>query len=187
MNVRTAPRMDKEAFFAWIATQERRFELVDGVPCMQAHVTRRHMRIVMNVARLLITTLDIDRFNVATGDFAVETGPATIRFADVMVEPVGGSETGLSTRDALLLVEVLSPSTAGIDVGPKLREYRRLPRLGSYLICSQDETRVSIWTRQPDVAWPDEPLEISGSEGVVTVPVLDICMPLREIYRGVQA
>jgi Uma2 family endonuclease len=184
MNVRTAPRMDKAAFLDWLHGQDRRFELVDGAPSMQANVTRGHMRIVMNLFRLLTTALDVDLYNVATGDFAVETGPATVRFADVMVERAGGSASGLSTQDALLLVEVLPPATAHVDLGAKLREYQGLPSLGSYLVCAQDSTTVSVWTRTPDTGWPDQPVVVSGMERDVGIPLLGLTLPLREIYRG---
>ena len=58
MNVRTTPPMDKATFFRWLERQERRHDLVDGVPRMLPYVTRYHERIATNVVLLLGKVLD---------------------------------------------------------------------------------------------------------------------------------
>lgn len=55
--------------------------------------------------------------------------------------------------DATLLVEVLSPSTAGTDRRERLFAYRRRPGLKAYWIASQDEQRVESHSRSPDARW----------------------------------
>ena len=41
-------RMSADTFFAWVSSQEERYELVDGVPVMMAGAGRRHDRVVVN-------------------------------------------------------------------------------------------------------------------------------------------
>jgi Uma2 family endonuclease len=183
MNVRTDIRMDKAQFFDWLERQDRKHELADGRVVMLPYVTRPHSQISTNVILALGARLDPARFGMHGGEFAIDTGDRSIRFADIMVEPFT-SENARSTANALLLVEVLSPSTMHVDFHEKLDEYKGLAALGSYLICAQDEARVWVWTRSEGV-WPDAPDVIEGFNGAVEVPALGITLPLAEIYRNV--
>jgi Uma2 family endonuclease len=185
MIVRTAPRMDKEAFFTWIATQERRFELVDGVPVMLPWVTSNHNRITMNVVEIVLKSLDRDVWDVSAGDFAMETGERSVRFADVMVFPFEPRPDGRSTMMAPLVVEVLSDTTSRTDLGPKVIEYGALPGVSVYAIIAQDRALVQVWRRRTDGSWPGEPETLTDMEAVVHVGPLGIALPLSEIYRRV--
>lgn len=85
--------------------------------------------------------LDSRRCSVIGGRFALETGPCSIRLPDIMVEPYIDN-SAISANDALLVIEVLSPSTMHVDFHEKLEEYKGLPALGTYLICAQHKARV---------------------------------------------
>jgi Uma2 family endonuclease len=183
MNVRTDVRMGKAQFFDWLEHQERKYELADGRVVMMPWVTKAHARICTNVVAALLARLDPEKFDIVQGDFAVETGDRNIRFADVLVEPFSG-ENARSTANAMLLVEVLSPSTMHIDFHEKLEEYKGLAALGTYVICAQDEARIWVWTRS-DRAWPEAPEVLEGLNAAVAVPALGITLPLAEVYRNV--
>jgi Uma2 family endonuclease len=185
MNVRTLPSMDKATFFRWLERQERRFELVDGVPRMLPYVTRHHERIATNIVLLLGKVLDLDRFEIAHGDFAIRTGEHSVRFADVMVHPFeeGGRER--TARVAPLVVEIASDSTMDVDFGPKLAEYRALDGVGQYVVCAQDKACLWSWQRSEDGSWPDDPEILDDLTQALAVPGLGITLPLAEIYRRV--
>jgi Uma2 family endonuclease len=185
MNVRTEIRMDKAQFFAWLEHQERKHELADGRVLMLPNVTRNHWRIASNILVALSARLDRSRFDVGLGDFAVDTGERSIRYADAMVTPIGTSGSERTTHEALLLVEIASPSTVHIDFGDKLREYQTLASLGCYAICAQDEARVWIWTRAGG-EWPNAPNLIEGLEETIDVPSLGISLPLAEVYQNIK-
>jgi hypothetical protein len=137
MNVRTKVRMDKAQFFDWLEHQERKHELADGRVVMLPYVTRPHSQICTNAILALGARLDLTQFGIHGGEFAIETGDRSVRFADIMVEPFTEENTR-STAKALLLIEVLSPSTMPVDFHEKLDEYKGLAALGSYVICAQD-------------------------------------------------
>ena len=91
----------------------------------------------------------------------------------------------MSTTWAVLLVEVLSPSSVARDMNLKLAEYTSLPSLQCYVVASQDEAIVWVWQRDEDTgAFPALPQEISGLDGRIDVRSLGIDLPLAEIYRG---
>jgi len=70
----------------------------------------------------------------------------------------------------VLVVEVLSPSTEGIDRREKLRAYRTLPGLKEYALVSQDECRVELYRRRGDIGWdiitfePGDTVELASVE-----------------------
>ncbi|WP_161992597.1 Uma2 family endonuclease [Aureimonas leprariae] len=187
MNVQSLSRSSKtlsiDEFFDWIETKDEKYELVDGKPVLQPWVKRNHNRIVINIVQSLGQALDGSRFEIATGDFAISTGPRSVRYADVMIEAAGGSGQERTTDTAALIVEVLSPSTADVDFGPKQREYLGLSTLDTYLIVAQDSRCIWQWTRDEAGSWPDKALVVE--EGAVELKALDASLPLDEIYRNV--
>ena len=81
-------------------------------------------------------------------------------------------------EDPVLLIEVLSPTTEGIDRREKLRAYRTLPGLKEYALVSQDECRVELYRRRGDIGWdiitfePGDQVELASVE--LSLPIADI-------------
>ncbi|MCE7028270.1 Uma2 family endonuclease [Jiella avicenniae] len=174
--------MTIDEFFDWLDTHEDHYELVDGTPIMMPFVKRAHARIVSNFDFCLQSRIDRLQYMVTQGDFAIRTGPRSIRFADVLVEPSNDDLAGRISERTVLIVEVLSESTARIDFNRKRLEYLGLADLDTYVIAAQDEPRLWVWQRTP-AGWP-EAAEVL-TEGSVAVPSLGVSLPLAEIYRGV--
>ena len=78
-------------------------------------------------------------------------------YPDVMVTCEAGLlDLGAEVQiveEPVLLIEVLSPSTEGIDRREKLRAYRTLPSLREYAMVSQDECKVELYRRRGDIGW----------------------------------
>ena len=178
------PRMSIEAFEAWAERQDGRYELVRGFPVMMNETTRNHSKITTNLVRCLLNVIDPDIYHVAIGDFGLETGKDTVRLADVMVTPNEGSGKDRRTEEALLLIEILSPSTSHVDFGDKQREYLALSSLQAYLIVAQDKACAWLWVRGED-GFPAKPEVIEDLEATLTIAALDITLTLQTIYRGV--
>ena len=121
---------------------------------------------------------------VTTADFAVEIGD-DVRYPDALVEAAAGLvPDAVSTAQPALLLEVLSPSSAGRDLNVKVGEYTSLPSLQCYIVASQDEAIVWVWQRDASGAFAKIATEIKGLDGVIEVEALGIILPLAEIYRG---
>ena len=77
-----------------------------------------------------------------------------------------------------LIIEVLSPSTEGIDRREKLRAYRTLPSLKEYALVSQDECKLELYRRRGDIAWdiitfePGDAVEFASVE--LQLPIADV-------------
>jgi Uma2 family endonuclease len=179
------PKLSIEAFFDWAETRDRRYELVDGVPRLLPWVKRNHNRIAINIVTTLARQIDNAAFEIAIGDFAVTTGPASVRYADVMVEVAGGAGEERTADKAIVLVEILSPSTAHVDFGPKLQEYLSLATLDTYLIIGQDERSAWQWTREADGNWPEKPLRLSDPEAEIVINTVGAKLRFADIYRNI--
>jgi Uma2 family endonuclease len=86
----------------------------------------------------------------------------------------------------VLLAEVLSPSTAEVDLGDKAAEYLQLPSLLAYLVFAQDEPKALVWTRGAQ-GFPPAPTIIVGLDKVLHVKALNLILPLGAIYAGTEA
>jgi Uma2 family endonuclease len=181
--------MTKAEFLRWVQRQEGRYELEDGHVVMQAGSTKAHARLCIRFAEAISRRLTPDAWDVCVADFAVEIDE-DIRYPDVLVEPAGGDSSALSTSQAVLLIEVLSPSSIGTDMTVKLAEYTSLPTLLAYIVASQDEPIAWVWLRGAQDGdgpgtFPAKPVEIAGRDSSIDVPALGLSIPLAEVYRGI--
>jgi Uma2 family endonuclease len=107
------------------------------------------------------------------------------RYPNVVVvcgEPVIGTIQGQEMLvNPLLIVEVLSPSTAEYDYGIKFTAYQSIESFQEYLLVAQDRPRVTQYTRQSNGQWLRS--DIEGMEGVVKFTSVDCELTFSEIYR----
>jgi Uma2 family endonuclease len=82
----------------------------------------------------------------------------------------------------ILLVEVLSPSTADYDRTTKFDHYKRIPSFTDYLLVHASQVRVEHYSRQGDNAWVQT--VATRLDAVLYVPTLDIALSVAEIYRN---
>jgi len=184
MNVRPDLRVSKAAFLERDAVEGERCELAGGCVVMMPRPSRGHGAIVMRLGALLLTRLDPKRWDVIM-EFGVDTGPETLRYPDVVVFPAGSPARSYATHAPALLAEVLSPSTAEIDLGDKAAEYLELDSLLAYLVLSQDEPKAWTWSRaSTSVPFTPAPKVIAGAEATIAVAGLQLELRMTEIYSG---
>ena len=66
-----------------------------------------------------------------------------------------------------------------------MEEYTSLEALQTYLICSQDEPRAWVWSRQGDGSWPKLPTELVGGEGAIALGGLGVELATVAVFRGI--
>ena len=184
MNVQLPVHMDKAAFLAWVQGLEGRYELANGRVVVTVDASRAHALIVRNLLALLQGQLDSQLWTVLA-DFGIDAGPETLRYPDVMVERAGGSARDYTTTAPALVAEVLSPSTARVDLDDKAAEYLRLTTLMTYLVFEQNEYKAHIWTREADGFLP-APTVIRGRDKILRIEALNLILPLAAVYVGVE-
>jgi Uma2 family endonuclease len=89
-------------------------------------------------------------------------------------------------QDTLLnptvIFEVLSPSTEARDRGEKWGRYRQMPSLQQYVLVSQSQPLVEVFTRSGDV-WTFH--DARGLDKAVDLSSIGVALPLAEIYARV--
>src|SRR5712671_4159097 len=184
MNIQPNLRMDKAAFIAWMAANEGRYELAVGRVVMMPGVSRAHGMLVMNVVSLLRDRLDRTQW-VVIAEFGLDTGPETMRYPDIVVDRAGGPGKSYTAGAPVFLAEVLSPSTAEIDLGDKAAEYLRVPSLHAYIVLSQDEPKAWVFERTGS-QFASGPAVVSGADAAIRIAALQLELPMAEIYGGIK-
>ncbi len=106
-------------------------------------------------------------------------------YPDVMVfdgEPQLNGDRLDEVLNPVLIVEVLSPSTADYDRLSKFRMYRSIGSFSEYLLVEQNEPFVERYSKQAK-GWLLS--DFSGLELSITLDSVSIDLPMAEIYRGV--
>lgn len=176
--------LSKDEFCRWIDLQEAKFEWKDGRVVQMSNVSKAHARVTANVLRTISARLDLDPWSVTASDLGVEA-EGFIRYPDIIVDAMDTDDKGLRAREPVVLIEVLSPSSVGIDFTEKRAEYASFVSLQAYLVVSQDEALVWVWQRGSDGRLPATPVEIAGREASIHLAGLELDVPLAEIFRGV--
>jgi Uma2 family endonuclease len=171
-----------EEFFAWVAGQEERYELVDGEVVMMAGAGRRHDHIVVN----LITAVNLQTrggpCQTFTGDTYVSTSPSSRRMPDLGIDCGTPDEASLMADKPTLVVEVLSPTTAGFDVTVKLAEYQSIASLDYILFVDTESPKAHLYSRGDDRVWMDT--VVVGLDASVELAKLNVSLELKDVFAG---
>jgi Uma2 family endonuclease len=151
---------------------------------MMEGASRAHAILVMNLASIIRAQLDPGLWTVVA-DFGLDLGPETLRYPDLLVDPAGGGAADYTATAPALVAEVLSPSTAEIDLGDKAVEYLQLPSLSAYIVLAQREPKVWMWMRGP-AGFGSTPNVVIGHDKVIHVAALKLTIPLGAVYAGVE-
>jgi Uma2 family endonuclease len=146
-----------EEYLAAERKAEHKSEYVDGVVYAMAGGSERHNLIVGNLIAELNVRLRKTPCKVYPSDMKVRL-PSSKRFfyPDVSVvcgETLFADEAKDVITNPIIVVEVLSESTAAYDRGMKFLSYQQIPSLREYLLISQDEPLIERYLRQENDSW----------------------------------
>lgn len=165
---------------------EGRSEYRDGEIVLMPGGTIKHSRIGRNTLTYLTFALRDTQFEPINNDLRLWI-PEYRRgvYPDVMAfdgEPQLNADRLDEVLNPILIVEVLSPSTADYDRQNKFRIYRSIPSFSEYLLVEQDEPFVERYRKQ-DQGWLLS--EFTGLEVSIPLDSVGVELPMAEIYRGV--
>ena len=146
-------KMDVDEFLAWAESQEGRYELEAGELVAMAPERALHARTKFEAAKTLDRAIRDAAIGCTTyvDSLRVRIGPKTSYEPDVLVQC--GEQPGDDEFEAgrpVIVVEVLSSSTAYRDLSVKLSGYFTVPSLHHYLILDADQRLVIHHQRGED-------------------------------------
>lgn len=168
------------AFFAAIAGRDGRYELVDGVAYAMTGAKEGHNVICSNVQTALVPAGKARGCRTTSSDTAIQTGPDTVRYPDVVVDCSPPNPETLTASKPTIVVEVSSPGTAVFDYGAKLREYQDLASVEMVLQIESEFALAKIHRRAADGTWIKETAE--SFDVPISFASLGTSLTLGEIY-----
>lgn len=166
---------------------ETRSEFIAGEVRAMSGATMKHTIIVGNLMVELGQQLKGKRCSVLAHDMRVKTVSLGSYFYPDLVGICGPADLEQGVTDTLLnptvVIEILSPSTEAYDRGEKFFHYQQIESLRQYVLVSQFQPRVEIYTRSAEGRW--EYQVISGAEARLPLASLEAEVSLAEVYRGV--
>lgn len=168
------------------ADAEIRHEYIAGRIYAMAGGSPTHTILTADVAFALASHLRGSSCDALTSEAKVRvsnTGPFFYPDASVVCgEPDWDEEDCL--RNPIVVVEVLSKSSANFDRGDKFVYYKLIESLRHYVLIDQEKIYVEHRARQADGSWLLQGT-LTDPDGALSFLDLCIAIPIREIYRRV--
>jgi Uma2 family endonuclease len=172
--------------FGWCRKQDRRYELVDGVPVPlrgMSGASTAHDRIASNIIIVIGGQLRGSPFWPTTPDTALRTSIKRVRRPDVTIECAPPDLKPYEARNPVAAFEILSPTTQLTEKLVKLPEYMRHPKLHTIVIVVPERRSVVVYARDSEGQWNSDafcdPAHMIGIAGTPTK------ISLADLYEGV--
>jgi Uma2 family endonuclease len=173
-------RMSLSEFLDWEQAQPDRWEFADGYAWPMAGTTDAHAQIVLNLGALIRLELrGTDCRVFANSVKVIAAGRSTYPDLVVTRDPRDRADR-YAKRHPQLLVEVLSKTTAGVDLSDKFAAYRRIETLAEYFTPDSRKRAVQLWRRNTQGHWE---LVADRVDGEVHLESLDLTLAFNDIYE----
>ena len=178
--------MTMKEYLAFEEESQIKHEFVDGCVFAMTGGTRTHHTIAANIYSSLRAHLKGSGCRAYVGGVKVHVKAASsIYYPDVVMD-CGAIESEILIENPLLIVEVLSRSTAAIDRREKMRAYKQIPSLIEYLIVHQRKKKVELHRKGSDDQWTIHEFG-PGSELVLeAIPYQPLTLSMNAIYEDIE-
>lgn len=180
------PRLTEEQYLRIERAADYKSEFVGGEMFAMPGGTPRHSMLGGNAFAELRAQLRGKRCRVLTSDMRLRTPAGSQHYPDVSVA-CGPVQLHPGSNDIMtnpvLLLEVLSPTTASYDRGAKFEMYKLIPTLSDYIILHQDSIFAEHYCKGSDGVWAS--LEYRGENARIPLTSIECELHLGSVYDGV--
>ena len=179
-------RLTDQDYLTLERAADSKSEFVGGEMLAMPGGSMRHSRLAARVISKLEAQLEGAGCATFTSDLRVRTPIGDQFYPDVSVGcgPIQTPDGSIDVySNPVVLVEVLSPSSANYDRGLKFVLYREIPSLNDYLIFHCDYIHVEHYSRQPGDSWLLQ--HYHGEDARIPLPSIHCELTLGSIYAGV--
>jgi len=176
-----------EEYFEMEKHSEIRHEYYDGEVFAMAGTSINHNRIVQNLSGVLRPIFRPRGYEVLLESVKLEAiKHFYYPYPDLMLTcDADDLDAEYIIKKPTLIIEVLSKSSVLNDRVAKLRRYKNIPSLQYYLIVSQYEFLVELYSRVDDAtSWLYDVYE--DKTDTINFPKLDLNLSLSDIYEGIK-
>ncbi len=181
-NTATAP-LTVEEYIQLELQSERRHEFINGQLIEMPGEKDINNEIALYICAWLLQQLKPKGFQIYINDIKVSTADKTkYYYPDVFATKELRSENNQYIKyEPELIVEVISPSTHIIDRVDKYIAYTEIPSLKYYLIVEPETVYATLFSKNAEDKW--EAISYVQKGDTILLPLLDIALPLGEVYK----
>jgi len=173
--------MGVEAFLAWEEQQPTRYEF-DGIQSVaMTGGTAGHSRVQRNLISALTSRLRGGSCEPFGSELKILVA-GSVRYPDAFVVCSPVADKAVFVTDPVVVFEIISPSTSGVDRIIKNQEYRDTPSIQRYVILEQDRQAATVFSRD-DSDWTGH---LIAGPSDLAMPEIGISIPLAEFYIGIE-
>ncbi len=182
-------RISEAAYLALNATSDQKLEYHQGEVVAMAGASVAHNFIVDNTLGALLILLRGKPCRPIGSDMRIYAEEKGSYFFPDLTVVCGERQLKTDIQPAallnpLLIVEVLSASTAAYDLGRKFQLYQSIPSLRYYLLLDSQQVSADLYSRDPGAdLWTLRHFEDLAA--ALPFPALEIELPLAEVYAAV--
>lgn len=188
MSALPKPYYSVEEYVELLKNSDERYEYFDGQIVAMAGGKIAHSAIAVNLTSTLQNRLALRPYRVFNGDAAIKVPAvrpfrlpdASVVCGDVVIEEFQGIEMLVNP---VLIIEVLSSTTAKYDRDKKFLEYQSIASFQEYLLVEQERYHVTQYQKHGDGFWLRR--DYIGLECEVNLASVACTLTLAEIYRDI--
>ncbi len=170
-----------EDYLGWENRQPLRHEFVRGEVFSMTGASDLHNEVAGNLYTLLRQHLRGTPCRVFMADVKVRVETADCSFYPDLLVTCAESDRAdhYVKRSPVVVVEVLSASTAAFDLGEKFAAYRQLDSLREYVLIDQERVRIQVFRRLDDQWLVDS---VGPGERLV-LESIGLACPVQNVYE----
>ncbi|CAZ87523.1 conserved hypothetical protein [Thiomonas arsenitoxydans] len=171
-------------YLVWENAQPERHEFYRGEAFAMVGVRRVHGMVSGNLFAALKSALRGGPCEVFTESLKVQVADEAVFYPDVFVTcHADDLRTEMVFRHSVLIVEVLSDSTQGIERSLKFAMYRRIAELREYVLIDPDSRSVEVFRRNERGLF-----ELHDFTGLAEMELASVQLriPLTEVFSGLE-
>jgi Uma2 family endonuclease len=181
------PMLTEEEYLALERNSEARHEYFRGVAYAMAGAKISYKAIKSNTEVRIGMQLLESVCRIYSSDQKVRTSGGLYAYPDIL-SVCGKGELYQDNLEViinpLVLIEILSPSTAAYDRGLKFEQYKTISSLKEYLLIAQDRRFVEHYTRQANGGWTK--IEYLDAGSIIQLVSVGCTLRVGDIYRSVE-
>ncbi|OHC74774.1 MAG: hypothetical protein A3G18_10020 [Rhodospirillales bacterium RIFCSPLOWO2_12_FULL_58_28] len=175
-------RMTVEEFLVWDGDADARYELVGGEVFAMAPPGPGHSKIAFNCGHEIARRLRPPCGGFSEAGIRIPGRDDAYYQADLAVSCTPPAAGSAHVFDPVVIIEILSPSTAAHDRAIKLPDYRRIPSVKEIILISSDAVKAEQWRRSAET-WTV--IDVEGKDAVLLLSSIGIEILLGAVYEGV--
>ncbi|MEA5577520.1 Uma2 family endonuclease [Anabaena sp. UHCC 0451] len=164
---------------------EIKHEYLNGEIIAMTGGTTNHNKLALKIAAKLLAILEEQGYEIYIGDVNlwIETSNR-YTYPDVMVvkdRAIYQGKNQTIITNPLVIIEVLSKSTANYDQGDKFDAYRTIPSFQEYVLVSQTEYYIKQFVKNEQGKWVLT--DYRGESEILKLESVDFEISLKQLYQ----